>query len=367
MNKPPRKILHVDSYSGIGGGQAILNYLLNDLASDFHMDLIRPSLDSDSNHGTGSGVLGYKNSLDLLGQLTRFLKDNSYDILHAHGTRASFWVRIAAMLSWSKVPIVYTLHGFHVGRRMSLLRPVYIWGERILNSKVKKVVCVSFADEELVRRTKVARDDKVITIRNGIDTENFKRVPGDGPVRRELGLGGKPVLFMTASRLHEPKDLETIFNAFRLVTEIREDVYLLVVGDGPDREKLLKLIKKLNLKDKIFMLGWRKDMPNILNDSDVVLLSSRWEGLPLLPIEAGANKKPVIATDIDGVREVVLDRKTGYLFPVGDSNKLAARMIDLAGSSKKREEMGDEALDFIEKNFSKERMIREYKDLYLKL
>lgn len=361
------KIIQLDSCSGLGGGQRITFEIVKALRAQFRFIIIVPFgrfLKRYSELGFLFQGLKKGSLLDTVKQVRKVIQKVSPDIIHTHGTRAAFWARLAVLRLKNKPKIIYTLHGFHIVRRGFFLRWPLIFAERFLNRWTDILVCVSEADKDLVLKYKTIDPQKIRLIRNGIGIERFQLASDITEQAKEaLGLKNKLVL-CSIGRLHRPKDFSTILKALKIVVFQLKDVRLLIIGDGPLREELEKETRDLGLNEYVRFLGWREDVPTLLNLSDMVILSTRWEGLPLVPLEAGACQRPVIASDVDGVRETVIDKKTGLLFKPGSGKDLAEKILELVESEERGTKLGQRAFKFISQNFSKQKMVKEYQDLY---
>lgn len=356
------KIFQVNSYSGLGGGQRVMFDIVQGLKDKFEFIIIAPSgpfLKKYSQIGWKVEELTALNPFQVIKQVRNFIKKETPDILHIHGTRAAFWVRLAVIWLKNRPKLIYTLHGFHIVRRNFLSRWFLIRIERFLNHWTDILVCVSKADRNLVLKYKTILPEKIITIKNGIDIDKFK-------VKRELELENSFTL-SSIGRLHPPKDFSTILRALKLIISQIKNVKLLIIGDGPLRKSLEREARRLALGDYVKFLGFRKDIPVLISISDLVILSTKWEGLPLVPLEAGAARKPIIASNVEGVRETIIDGETGFLFKFGSARDLADKILKLSRSKELSKKIGDTAYNFVSENFNKERMIREYQNLYQSL
>lgn len=364
------KIIQLDSSSNLGGGQKILFEIVKGLKDKFDFLIIAPSglfLEKYSQIGIKIQRLKVKNFIKIVKVLRNLIREEKLEILHFHGTRAAFWGRLAVIGLKNRPKIVYTLHGFHIIRRSFFGRWFFLTLEQFLNHWIDILVCVSEADRKLVLKHQTIAKDKIVVIKNGIDIEKFQVKTESAEVaREEMGLENNFVL-TTIGRLHPPKDFSTILKALKLIASKNKKFRLLIVGDGPLRKSLEKETEVLGLSQYVKFLGFRSDIPILINLSDVVILSTKWEGLPLLPLEVGASKKPIIASNVDGVRETVIDGRTGYLFEPGSAKDLVDKILKLHNSKELRIKMGREGFEFVSKNFSKGKMIQKYRKLYSSL
>lgn len=361
------KIIQIDSFSGLGGGQHILFEIVNGLRHEFDFLIAAPPgifLEKYFRLGINIYELKERNCIKIIKELRNFIKKEKPEILHLHGTRAAIWTRLAVIGLKNRPKIIYTLHGFHIPRRSFFGRMPLIILERFLNRLTDILVCVSEADKELVLKYKTIAKNKIFVIKNGIDIKEFQieqELIKDK--KKELGLEDNFII-TTIGRLHPPKDFSTILKALKLILKKIKNVKILIIGDGHLRKSLKKETKKLDLGKNVKFLGQREDVPILINLSDIIVLSTNWEGLPLVPLEAGACKKPVIASNVNGVKETIIDGKTGFLFKKNSPKDLAEKILKLFESENLRKKMGEDAFYFVSEKFNKKRMIEEYKKLY---
>lgn len=205
-------------------------------------------------------------------------------------------------------------------------------------------------------------------IPNGIPVAQYALGEGAGKVwRAKEGFGRSGVLLVSVARFSSQKGHETLVRAFALAAASYPQLRLLLVGDGPLRPNLEGLVRRLGIVDRVRFLGVRTDVPEILAASDVFVLSSWWEGNPLSVMEAMAAGKPVVATAVGGVPELVLDGVSGLLVAPGDVEGLAQAISKLILDAHLRFRMAREALNEARKRFDISVMVRQYEALYDRL
>lgn len=294
------------------------------------------------------------------------LRENAIDILHTHGGVAGLYGRLAARKAGTAA-VVHTVHGIHyLHYRNPAAKGAYILLERWLSRSTDAVVFVSVADMERAARLKLARPPKSRLIRNGVRPTPPESLGDAAAVRAQLGAVGKP-LIVAVSRLHRQKGMEFLLRAVPLVRSEVPTVRVVVAGGGPLEDRLGAEIKALRLEDNVSLLGERKDALSILAAADLFVLPSLWEGLPYVLVEAAALGKPLIATDIDGVREVIKSGVTGMLVQPRDPGALAAAILFLLKERTLAARLGEAARAEIPPQFSVKNMIRETESLYLEL
>lgn len=206
---------------------------------------------------------------------------------------------------------------------------------------------------------------KITRIYNGIESSRFS-IPSNGTLRRSLAYGEEIKLVGMVANIRQSKGYEYFVQAARIVADTIPQARFIAVGDIDDKfgGGLRKLVEQLNLGGRFLFLGFQNDIPEILSDLDVFVLSSTSEGFPLVVLEAMAAGKPVVVTRCGGPEEVVEDGRDGFLVPSANPEKLAARIIDLVSNPGLAAAFGQRARAKVTRQFSLERMVRQYEALY---
>jgi len=305
----------------------------------------------------GPGLLIFLDSLRAIIILVILMKKRKIDIVHSYLFRANILSRIAARLAG--VPIVVSsMRGIEVTRECPLLL------ERLTSFLIDKFTAVSDAVKTYIIRKARINPRKIVTIRNGIALNRTRVEPIE---REEFGLNPDVAIVGMVARLAKEKGHEYFLSAAKIVVTEYPKVHFLIVGDGPQRQKLACLATELGLRDKISFIGYRADVFRILTLFDIFALSTLWEGLPTVILEAMAMSKPVVATNVGGNPEVVLDGTTGFLVPARDPEILAERIVRLLRDESLRRRMGEEGRRRVEEEFTIERMVEETESLYEEL
>lgn len=241
-----------------------------------------------------------------------------YDLVHAHLFPTLYWVVIAKLFSFSKVKLIYTEHSTHNRRRDHFILKRL---DRFIYSKIDFIGCISKGTyDELVNHIG-DRGQKGI-VYNGINLKSYSNLR-----KSEKYLffkGSKNKIIIQVSSFRPQKDQKTLINAMSVLPE---DYKLILVGDGQLKSECIRQVSDLGLEDRILFLGLRSDIPELLFNSDIVVLSSHYEGFGLAVVEGMAANKPVIATNIDGVKEIV--ENYGLLFEKQNSSELAENILSL--------------------------------------
>jgi glycosyltransferase involved in cell wall biosynthesis len=310
-----------------------------------------------------------KPSRGLADDLARILRENKVDILHTHGGIAGLFGRWAAKKAETPV-VVHTLHGIHyLHYRNPILRRLSIGLERRSSKFTDTLVCVSEADRAQALKLRLADETKIRLISNGVEGYLVPETP-DGERRLlelRIRLRLEPPVVGTVARLHRQKGVVYFLRAAAAIRRSHPAAKIVVVGGGPLETKFRKMLRKGRFGRSVVLFGERTDAAEILTLFDIFVLPSLWEGLPLALVEAAAAGKSIVATDIDGVREVIRDGETGLLVPPKNPGALAAAVGRLLDDRTLAQRLAARALAEIPSRFTLDRMVSEYAALYLEL
>jgi Glycosyltransferase len=304
--------------------------------------------------------ISIKNDVKTFIELFRIIKKGRFDIAHFHSSKIGILGRIAAFLAG--VPrIFFTAHGWGINEYQSRLKQVlFTFAERMAGIMCSKIICVSDFDMEKCIKKKWANRNKLCVIHNGA-----AEMPASyGKLRKELCIPDDELIVGTVMRLKEPKDPMTFIRAAKILIKKKQNVRFIIIGDGPLKEKCIALIKDNGLENKVIMLGKRRDARELLVDFDIFVLLSKWEGLPITIIEAMLAGKPVVASDVGGVSELVSDGGNGYLLKTGNEMEAAYRIGKLLESKNLISIMGNSGYEKAGREFNLPKMIGEYEQIY---
>jgi len=261
-------------------------------------------------------------------KLIRLIRAGDYDVVHTHTSKAGLLGRFAAWVSGVPV-IIHHVHGFafhEFSGRIS--RWLYRALERAAAHWCHSIVSVNNEDREEALRLGIGKHGQVITIENGVNQERFDQSADSSLVRRELGIDSSGYLVGFIGRLSAQKNPATFLRAAKSISTRIPDAHFVLAGEGPDMERMQQLARDLSVPN-VHFLGFRRDIPEILAAMDLFVLTSRWEGLPISVLEAMAAGKSIVATNIKGTRELLVDRKSGLLVPAGDPTATACAIAEM--------------------------------------
>ena len=260
--------------------------------------------------------------------------------------------------------------------------PVHISGIRVADRRLPVALterltarwtthCVAVSEHVSAAHQKISglSDSRISVIRNGVDWETLSQLePAD---RRQFGYGDSDYVILSVGRLEPQKDPETLLQAFRILyaqqSVLPRQVRLLLVGEGRLRSLLEQRVRVHGLEEVVQFAGWRQDAASLIRMADVVVLSSRWEGLPNVVLESQAAGTPVIASAVDGCLDLVDDQLTGRLFEPGNPERLATALLMQITQPHKADRMAREAELQIRRNCSWLNCIDQYDQLLHRL
>jgi glycosyltransferase involved in cell wall biosynthesis len=304
-------------------------------------------------------------------QLVRLIRLHRPRIVHTHTAKAGTLGRIAALLAG--VPVrVHTYHG-HVFRGYfgPALTRFFLLIERTLARFTTRLVTVSESQaRELVEEYRICPPERMTVIPLGLDLDRFApgRTGGLGDeLRRELGIGDDVPIVAIVGRLAPIKNHGLFLEAAARIAAAGAPCHFAVVGGGSEEARLAARVRELGLEDRVTFLGWRRDLDRIYAGSDAVALTSDNEGTPVCLIEAMAAGRPVVSTDVGGVRDVLEDGRLGLLVPPRDPERLAAALLRLLADPDLRAELGARGAEAAPRRFGADRLVRDMDRLYTEL
>jgi len=373
--RPRRTVLHLLTNSVFSGVEEhALSMLTGMSAHGFEPCLAAPGkLIAAMEPGlSAAGVkclpLQFSSRLDVASgaRLLRFIRRENVALVHCHLFTASFFgAGVARMAGVGAV--LETCHLPEVWRMGKGLRGSF-WVDRQIGRLVDKYIAVSHAAARHLIETKRVPKSKVRVIHNGRDLDRF--APTDtrrrAATRAALGLGDEPAC-LTLARLDDQKGHRHLIDALAILAPRRPNLVALLAGEGPLEQALRAQCAALGLGDRVRFLGYRSDVPELLEAADLVVLPSLYEGLPLVAIEALAAGRPMVATEVDGTPEVVIHERTGLLAPPANPAALAAAIERLLDDPALASRLASEGRKFVQENFAVRRQIEQTAALYSEL
>lgn len=305
-------------------------------------------------------------NLTALRQLTYLMKEHSFELLHLHTPVGGVVGRIAAKLSNSK-PVIYTAHGFHFYKGAPVRNwVIYYTIERLLARWTDAIITINEEDFNCAKKFKIRQEGKIYRTHGvgvNIDRYSWNNMEVRKQYRRNLGIPQDAVVISCIAELNENKNQIQLINSIEEIILEYDNVYLLLVGQGENYDKLERKITQNQLANNIRLLGFRRDIPEILNTTDIMALVSIREGLPKCLLEGMSFGLPILASDIRGSRELIGNGVNGFLVPVDNVKATKSALIKLIRDPKVRKKFGEYNKNKI-REYSIDAVIKEVGNIY---
>lgn len=292
--------------------------------------------------------------------IRKVIRDRRPRIVHTHMAKAGAIGRLAAR--GDDIRTVHTFHG-HVleGYFSSLVERAFVRTERYLAARSDALIAVSDEVRDALLDLGIGSPERFHVIPLGLELDRFLQIENRaGTFRRDLGVSDRTPLVAVLGRVTRIKDHATLLRSIAALS----DVHLAVLGDGDKRTEVEQMARDLGINQRVHFVGWRRDLEAVFADVDAVALTSLNEGTPVSLIEASASARPVVATDVGGVRSVVEEGVTGFLVPVRDHAAVTDAIRRLFDDQALARALGHKGREHVRERFSHERLLTDIASLY---
>lgn len=366
MKKCSTRIMYIITLPILGGAQVHLNDVIRNLPDDIEPNLLvgqdgwlatKVKEKTENVFVVPSLVrqISPLNDIKAFWAVRQLIKKMKPDLVHCHSSKAGIIGRLAA---WScGIPAVFTAHGWAFTEGVSPgKRYIYKLMERVMAQCTRKIICVSDYDRNLALTVMPEQADKMLTIHNGVPC--IKKI--DQPKNNER------LRLVMVARFCAPKQQRELITAVHelLVENPEMDLSLALIGDGPEYEAVKKYTLALENNGFVDFLGAQADAAHLLNQYDVFVLISRWEGLPISILEAMRQGLPVIASDVGGIKEMVKDEETGFLIPRENLALLKEKIKQLYDDRDTCNKLGQQGRNKYIAEFTSESMMKKLVRIY---
>jgi glycosyltransferase involved in cell wall biosynthesis len=301
--------------------------------------------------------------------LTKLIRENKYDLVHTYTSKAGFIGRLAGRLAGCP-NVIHTVLSFAFQPYESgLKKQLYLWLEKLAAPLCDRLLFISDCNLQEAIQYKIKDKEKLALVGLSFDSiAKFKTFQADAAaVRAKYGVKPNQLLVGTVGRLVFQKGMDTFIKAAALVVQKRSDVHFLIAGDGDLRNQLEEMTRSLGISEQVQFLGYITEMEevmSVMSSLDLFVLSTRFEGLGLVYLEAMALQRPVIGSKISPVTEVVKDGETGLLANVDDPEDFARAILQLLEDSELRQRMGAAGPTHVESEYSWQKVLERVHDVY---
>jgi glycosyltransferase involved in cell wall biosynthesis len=307
----------------------------------------------------------FKDTLALM-NLIFFLKKNPYHIVHTHNSKAGFLGRLAAKLAGVPV-IIHTVHGFAFHDqeppwRQTLFRNL----ERAASRWCDKMIFISQPLIDWALREQIAAEEKTVKIYSGIELDLFRPATSrtKNNIRKKWNIDQRAAVIGIVSKLWEGKGHAILLEAFKALKKEMKDAFLVIVGEGDLYDKLVRIANRNGLSDSVLFTGFQLDVSEIIATFDVAVLPSFFEGMGRVLLESMAMGKPVVASRVGGIPDLVENGVNGLLVTPGDTQELADALQKILNDKKLAQRLGKEGQKRVKEQFSADVMVQSIEKVY---
>ena len=295
------------------------------------------------------------------------IKKYDPDLIYLNSSKAGALGRIANLRY--KKPIIYNPHGCAFNMKTSYLKKkVYIFIERLLSKYTDYIIAISNKEKESAIVNNIANDDKVKVIFNGIDiTEYDNNLEFQKNCRLNLNISEDAIVIGMVGRISDQKAPDIFIKSAYEIKKIIPNAYFIIVGDGDKLEEIKKLINSLGLEKDVLITGWIDNTFNYINSFDISMLLSRWEGFGLVLAEYMVCKKPIIATNIDAIPDLIENNVNGLLIEVDSVEECVMATINIINNEVLKNNLILNSDNIVRKKFDVKRVVKEHDYLFSNL
>lgn len=270
-----------------------------------------------------------KNDIKAIYKVRKILKQIKPDIVYLHSSKAGAIGRIALAFNF-RTKIFYNAHGWYFNAQISdKKKKIFALIEKMLALKTNKIINISKSEYESALEYKIASERKMCVIENGIDFTKFKNNGKNREeTRKKYNIKDNEILIGVVGRLSEQKDPMTMIRAFELVQKENKNTKLIYVGSGELEESVKQYAKEKEILHKVIITGWVNNVEKYIPAFDIAVLPSKWEGFGLVLIEYMACEKPIIASQVGGIKNIIRNEQNGFLVETNNYAMLACKIIE---------------------------------------
>lgn len=300
--------------------------------------------------------------IQVISKLYTYLKEKQPDVIHTHGVRANFIARLAARKT--EIPVITTVHSsIYHDYAHPLKRLFYHRIEKLTRKYTTQFIAVAGSLKKELEQDGIPSED-ISLVYNGLAPDFEIEVDHSFSLRKELNIDQEIPILITIGRLEKVKNQAMYLQVLASLKQHKIPFHGVIVGPGPLRAELETLALSLDLEQEVTFLGFREDVYSLLTQSDLFLLTSTMEGLPITLLEAMAARTPVITTDVGGMSEVIRLAQNGYTLPVQDVEQFVATIQEILGEPEMKEKLAEQGYQALLQHFTSDIFITNTLNVY---
>ncbi len=360
------KVLHIVATGRLSGAEKVVSDICTNLNKNFSPMVVCAGEELQQYYlkkGIPSKIIdvnGLRSSS--IKALKELMEKEGINIVHGHDVKASIaGYRAAKKLN---IPVISHIHVTYLW--LQKFGPLPIIDKYYRRKYNLSIACSSMVHDYYLEHNSSVKPDKIVALENAFNFKEFKNtaITESEEFKKSIGIANKGLIYGYLGRLLAVKGADLMIRAFKEVCNSYEDVFLLIVGDGEEREALEKLAAELKINDKIMFVGYQNRVYDYMNCFDCFILPSIREGLPIAVLEAMAMKKPVISTPVAGLKNLMKNEFNGLVLGERSEKELVAAMKKLYNDKKLAHDIGENAYKYLYENYNLEEYIKKLQLLY---
>lgn len=367
------KVMHI-TQAVIGGTLEYIRLFFTNIDKNkFDVELVCPAYGPMKHEievlGFKVHVIDMKREINLMEDFKAYLNLKALvikvkpDIIHIHSSKAGVIARLVAYKC--RVPCVYNPHGWSFSMNVSeRKKKFYAFIERYCAKYCNYIINISDSEQKLALKYNICSDDKMKVIYNGIDIEKYNTVYDRKKVLDELDIPSNSFIIGMVGRITKQKSPETFIRIASTLKQKIENVYFVLVGDGELRNDIAKLTRVLGVNDRVRITGWTNSVGKYISVFNVGVLTSKWEGFGLVITEYMAAKKPVVASNVGGIANIIRNSCNGFLVDPDDIEKFSERILEIYNSDKLKNKITENAYKDVCDKFDIKRVVKQHEEIY---
>lgn len=303
--------------------------------------------------------------IQVISKLLTYLQEQKPDVIHTHGVRANFIARLAARKT--EIPVITTVHSsIYHDYAHPLKRLFYHRIEKMTRKYTTQFIAVAGSLKKELEQDGIP-SERIDLVYNGLAPDFEIDIDHSFSLRKELNIDHETPILITIGRLEKVKNQAMYLQVLASLKEHKIPFHGVIVGPGPLRAELEALSLSLGLEKEVSFLGFREDVYSLLSQSDLFLLTSTMEGLPITLLEAMAARTPVITTDVGGMTEVIRLAQNGYTLPIEDIEQFVASIQRILAEPEKKEKLAEQGYQALLQHFTSDIFITNTLNVYNKV
>ena len=284
--------------------------------------------------------INLKKDFRAINEIRKILKKQKYDLLYMHSSKAGALGRLATFFK-NKNKNIYNAHGWYFNAKIGKTKKIlFAFIEKILALKTAAIINISKSEYESALKWKIAKKSKMTIIENGIDFECFYDYSKyREEIRKKNNIKDNEIVIGVVGRISEQKDPMTTIKAFNLLNDKNKNFKLMFIGSGELEKKVIDYAKDNDIDNKVIITNWVKSVKQYISSIDIAILPSKWEGFGLAILEYMACDKPIIATNVGGISDIIKNNINGYLIKPEDYKDLSNKILELLSNKAVTEKM----------------------------